>query len=264
MIRITPLYSGSSGNCILVESDGLRVLVDAGNTAKKISEALGELGLSLCDISGIFVTHEHTDHVAGLGVIGRKAKIPVYMNEATWRAVEGMKGAPAESLVRIFTTGEPVAFHDSLLVESFHTSHDAAESVGYVFSDGVSRAGISTDTGVMTREAMEKLAGCGGVLIEANHDVDMLRTGSYPPVLKQRILSERGHLSNDDCGAALRELVASGCTRVILGHLSRENNMPLTALNTVCTLLGESGIKRNADYLINVARRDGITDGFEF
>ena len=263
MIRVTPLFSGSSGNCILVESDGLRVLVDAGGTAKRISACLSELGLSLSDISGIFVTHEHTDHVAGLGVIGRRAKIPVYMNEATWRAVERMKGAPAESLVRIFATGEPVAFHDALLAESFHTSHDAAESVGFVFSDGLSRAGISTDTGIMTDEAMDKLTGCGGVLIEANHDVEMLRCGSYPPVLKQRILSATGHLSNDDCGSALKVLVSSGCSRIILGHLSRENNMPLTALNTVCGSLSGAGIKRNADYLINVARRDGITDGFE-
>lgn len=263
MIRLTPLYSGSSGNCILVESGELRLLVDAGNTAKKISEALGELGLSLCDISGIFVTHEHTDHVSGLGVIGRRAKIPVYMNEATWKAVERMKGAPAESLVRIFATGDTVAFHDSIMVESFRTSHDAAESVGFVFSDGITRAGVSTDTGVMTPSALEKLTGCSGVLIEANHDVDMLRTGSYPPVLKQRILSDRGHLSNDACADALRTIVSSGCSRVILGHLSRENNMPLTALNTVITSLAQAGIKRNADYLINVARRDGITDGFE-
>ncbi len=263
MIRLTPLFSGSSGNCILVESDGLRVLVDAGGTAKKISSCLSELGLSLNDISGIFVTHEHTDHVSGLGVIGRRAKIPVYMNEATWKAVERMKGAPAESLVRIFATGGPVAFHDALMVASFHTSHDAAESVGFVFSDGRTKAGVSTDTGIMTDEAMEELTGCSGILIEANHDVEMLRCGSYPPPLKYRILSEKGHLSNDDCGAALRRLVSSGCSRVILGHLSRENNMPLTALNTVCGALTDAGIKRNADYLINVARRDGITDGFE-
>jgi len=262
-MKLTPLFSGSSGNSILVESRGAKILVDVGVTAKKLSSALSELGISLSEINAVFVTHEHTDHIAGLGVLGRKAKIPVYMNEATWNAVRPLKGAPAESLVRIFRTGDDVEIGGEMTVKSFHTSHDAAESVGFAFSDGSCRVGIATDTGYVTDETIRCLSGCRAVLLEANHDVDILRTGSYPAALKARILSDRGHLSNACSGEALAQLVAAGTDRVILGHLSRENNNPVVALCTVRDILEDHGIKKDADCLINVARRDGITDGFE-
>lgn len=264
-MRITPLFSGSSGNVILVESEGARVLVDTGVTARKTGNALAELGLAFTDIDAIFITHEHSDHIAGLGVISRnKAKIPIYLNEKTREAIAEKKDGPGEKLVRIFETGEEISINGVMGVKAFHTSHDAADPVGYVFTDGKKTVGIATDTGYVTQGVRENLMRCGAILFESNHDVDMLMGGSYPPVLKERIRSDHGHLSNDDCAKALSSFISEGCCeKIILGHLSRENNNPMTALNTSVAVLRSLGMERNRDYLLNIARRDGTTDPFE-
>lgn len=264
-MRITPLFSGSSGNVILVESEGARILVDAGVTARKTGGALSELGLTFSDIDAIFITHEHSDHIAGLGVISRrKEKIPVYMNERTRAAIAGKKDGPGEKLVRVFETGEEISVNGVMGVKAFHTSHDAADPVGYIFTDGKLSAGLATDTGYVTPGVRENLMKCGVIFFESNHDVDMLMGGPYPAVLKERIRSDHGHLSNSDCASALSSFISEGCCeKIILGHLSKENNNPMTALNTSVSVLKSSGMERGRDYLLNIARRDGMTDPFE-
>ena len=258
-MKLVSLFSGSSGNSIYVESDGCRLLFDAGSTCRKIQTALTEIDVKLKDIDAIFVTHEHADHVSALGVVGRNAKIPVYCNEPTAKKLLTQRDHPAEMLMNIFSTGSPINIK-GLEITSFHISHDAAEPVGYKVCDGKSALGIATDTGVVTEEIFSALSGCKALLFESNHDIDMLKTGPYPAYLKQRILSDYGHLSNASCGKALASFIENGSEKMLLGHLSKENNTPFSAFNTVSRILDEKGYKRNSDYVMNVARRDGISD----
>ena len=261
-MKLVSLFSGSSGNSIYVESEGCRLLFDAGFTCRKIQTALREIDVELKDIDALFIPHEHADHVSALGVVGRSAKIPVYCNEPTAEKILLQRDHPSESLMNIFSTGSAVNIN-GVEITSFHISHDAAEPVGYKISDGKTSVGIATDTGIVTEEIFTALSGCKALLFESNHDIDMLKTGSYPIYLKQRILSDHGHLSNDSCGEALASLIDNGSEKLLLGHLSKENNTPFSALNTVQKILGEKGYKRNSDYVMNVARRDGISDPIE-
>ncbi len=261
-MKLVSLFSGSSGNCIYVESDECHLLFDAGFTCRRIQAALREIDVELKDIDAIFITHEHTDHVSALGVMGRNAKIPVYCNSPTAKKILSQRDHPSEALMNIFSTGSAVNIK-GVEITSFHISHDAAEPVGYKISNGKASLGIATDTGIVTDEIFSSLSGCKALLFESNHDIDMLKTGSYPVYLKQRILSDHGHLSNDSCGKALASLIDKGSEKLLLGHLSKENNTPFSALNTVQQILEEKGYKRNSDYVMNVARRDGISDPVE-
>ena len=231
--------SGSTGNCCLIRRGGTGVLVDAGISARRIRASLAEAGVSPGELSAILITHEHSDHIKGLSVLLRSAPVPVYAPEAAAaclrRTVEG-----AQRLVRSIEAEAPLAVGPFEIV-AFPTPHDTPQSVGYrVTADGRSVA-VATDTGCVTETMLRHLRGADVALIEANHDVVMLRDGSYPPYLKRRILSSRGHLSNDDCARLAAELAASGTRRIVLGHLSRENNLPAVAERTVCRALEGSG-----------------------
>lgn len=237
---LTTFASGSTGNCALVSSPGGNILIDAGISMKRIRENLSRSGLTPERLGGVLVTHEHTDHISGLAMLTKYHAVPVYAPQILaanlCRAVPGL-----ERCLHIFEVGKPFNL-GGLSVTAFHTSHDTDESVGYRLESGGCALGFATDMGCVTDEAESALLGCGAVLIEANHDRDMLVNGPYPPYLKYRILSPRGHLSNADCARLAVKLVGAGTKYIVLGHLSRENNTPELAYNTVRAALGEREI----------------------
>lgn len=258
---IAPLFSGSSGNSLLVEAAGTRLLVDAGKPAKTIEQALGEFGVSLRDIKALLITHEHTDHIAGAGVLARRYGIPIYANPATWRAMEGITGNIPQECRREFETGRTF-YIGGIDIIPFHTPHDAAESVGYCFLAGKRKLTVMTDIGHMTDELYEMAAGSDLLLIESNHDPELVASSRYPYPLKRRILSDNGHLSNESCGKALCRLYRSGVKSAILGHLSRENNFEQLALETVRSELNRECILQE-EFTLWVAHRDIVTGRFE-
>ena len=260
-MKFSPLFSGSSGNCSVITAGSTRVLVDAGMTGKSIVSALGEVGVDPGSLSGIVVTHEHSDHIKGVGVMSRKYDLPVYANEGTWKAMAPLIGDVSMRNIRTFVTGQNFYIGD-LDLTPFPISHDAAEPVGYTFFHKGRRLVYMTDTGCVTEALRGVAAGADLLFLEANHDIDMLKNGPYPYQLKRRILSEKGHLSNDAAGRLLTGLYTTGVRRVILAHLSRENNTPRIAHDTVRGTLEADGIAEK-DFFLTVARRDGVTGIFE-
>lgn len=260
-MRFSPLFSGSSGNCSLVSAGGVDLLVDAGMTGRAIVGALNEVGADPAKLAAIVVTHEHSDHVKSIGVLSRKYDIPVYANEGTWRAMSPLIGDVAMKNIRTFITGQNFYIGD-IDVTPFPLSHDAAEPVGYAFFHKGARLVYMTDTGWVPEPMRETAAGAGLLFLESNHDVDMLKSGPYPYVLKRRILSDKGHLSNAAAGELIRKLYPTGVRRVILAHLSRENNTEEIARSTVRAVLSESGITEK-ELFLEVAHRDRVTGVFE-
>lgn len=240
-IRFTILASGSTGNSTVVEYGGVRVLLDAGLSAKKLEELLGARGVSPGELHCILVTHEHSDHVRGLGAMARKFNLPVYANMNTWNALDRTVGDLPDDLRVAFRTGDRLSFGE-LEVESFPISHDAAEPVAYNFMANGVKLSIATDIGYMSPVVKEKTRDADVLVLESNHDVEMLRVGRYPWNVKRRILSDVGHLSNDAAGEALCELVSERTKRVYLAHLSRDHNQMDLAKLTVNSILKESGI----------------------
>ena len=229
-MRVCIFASGSGGNCLLVSDGNTNILIDAGISARRVENALAMAGLAADDIGGVFVTHEHSDHVKGLPQLVKKHGTPIFVPRTVAARMLGAMPALEES-VSIIPVGESFPF-GNIVISAFHTMHDTDESVGYVI-EGDGSFGIATDTGCINEEITSALAGVGTVVIESNHDVQMLRDGPYPVYLKKRMLSDNGHLSNDDCARFARRLAESGTRQIILGHLSRENNRPAIALETV-------------------------------
>ena len=260
-MKFSPLFSGSSGNCSLVSAGGTDLLIDAGMTGKLITGALNEVGADPSRLSAIVVTHEHSDHIKSIGVLSRKYDIPVYANEGTWRAMSPLIGDVAMKNIRTFITGQNFYIGD-IDVTPFPLSHDAAEPVGYAFFHRGSRLVYMTDTGFVPEPMRETAAGADLLFLESNHDVDMLKSGPYPYPLKRRILSDKGHLSNAAAGELIKKLYPTGVRRVILAHLSKENNTEQVAYNTVKHALDESGVSEK-DFFLAVAHRDHVTGVFE-
>ena len=233
-MRICSIASGSSGNCIYVGSDTTHLLVDVGISGKKTEAGLKELDLSMRDIDGIFITHEHADHIAGLGVLARKYEVPIYATGGTIEAIRKCSGVgeiPEELFQRV-RADEKIIIKD-IVCNPMKISHDAAEPVAYRISHGREKIGIITDLGTYNDYTVECLRGMDALLLEANHDVNMLQVGPYPYYLKQRILGERGHLSNERAGQLLCDLLHDNLKAVMLGHLSKENNLPELAYEAV-------------------------------
>lgn len=253
-----PLYSGSSGNALFVQAGGTRLLIDAGKSGKCIREALASIGVDPATLNGILVTHEHSDHVAGVGVMCRKYHIPVLANAPTWAAMDRKVGQIPPELRVTFESSADFYLGD-IGVVPFLIPHDAAEPVGFrLYHGGVSIA-TATDLGHFTRIVREHVAGSSLVLLESNHDPDMLRRNShYSAALKQRILGNHGHLSNDACAQALVELAQTGVRQVVLGHLSGENNLPELALTTATQRACQEGLTPGRDILIDLALRDTV------
>ena len=233
-MKVRIFASGSSGNCMSLSSGGTHILIDAGISMRRIESSLRGAGLELKDISGVLITHEHSDHISGLKMLIKYYGIPVYAPHTVANRLRGML-PDIDSCPNIISVGEPFGL-GSLLVRAFHTPHDTDESVGYRVEGGGCFA-MATDMGHVTEEVLEALTGADTVLIEANHDVDMLSYGAYPVYLKRRILSNRGHLSNENCAKLALYLCQHGTRQIVLGHLSKENNRPELALSAVRTQL---------------------------
>lgn len=225
-MKVSVFASGSSGNCLLVDNEDTGLLIDAGISLRRIRTALQQAGHCMQDIGGVLITHEHSDHISGLKMLVKYHQLPVYAPRTVANRLRGLLPEIGDSL-REIPVGEPFTV-GNLTVLAFHTPHDTDESVGYrVEGDGI--YAHATDMGCVTEEVLRALTGADTVLIESNHDEEMLRYGPYPVHLKRRILSDRGHLSNDNCAKLARTLADSGTRRIILGHLSRENNTPQKA-----------------------------------
>ncbi len=251
-MKLVTFASGSSGNCALVEDGNCRVLIDAGVSMRRIGAGLSRRGLTFADVDAVLITHEHSDHVAGLPMIVKYHGTPVYaprtVGNHLLRSVVGL-----EDCVTLIRQDEPFFVKD-LRITAFSTPHDTDESVGYLMEGAEGRLGFCTDTGSVTEEMVSALCGCNAALIEANHDPDMLRLGRYPWPLKRRILSPRGHLSNPDCAALACTLAHSGVHSIALGHLSRENNTPDRAYSAVREALDGEGFR---NVRLAVAPEDG-------
>ena len=263
MARYCPLFSGSSGNCSYIGSGEGGLLIDAGVSAKRIETALRDRAIEPSSIRAIFVTHEHSDHIAGLRVLVKRYGFPVFASRGT-----------LQELLRVgaLKEGDPFAVVDEEGIEvagmevfAFPTPHDSLESLGYrIHTPDGRRIGVATDIGFFAPVIQQALRGCDLVQIESNHDVRMLENGPYPYYLKQRILAKTGHLSNDACACELPELVRQGTTRVYLSHLSAENNTPDLAYVTAQAALLEAGMRENTDFLLQVAERVGTKDVIKF
>ncbi|EOH98013.1 MBL fold metallo-hydrolase [Enterococcus pallens] len=222
--QISVLASGSTGNSLYLESAEKKVLVDAGLSGKKITSLLAEVNRKPEDLDAILVTHEHRDHIHGVGVLARKYKLPVYANEKTWEAMAPLIGNVALEQRQIFEMGKVLTFGD-MDIESFGVSHDAAAPQFYRFyKDGRSFV-MLTDTGYASDHVRGTIRNADAYLVESNHDLEMLRMGPYPWSLKQRILGDRGHLSNEDGALVMTDIIGDNTKRIYLGHLSKENNM---------------------------------------
>jgi len=241
LIRYCVLASGSTGNSIYIGSEKHHFLVDAGLSGKRIEAGLKEIGVELKNLDGIFITHEHDDHIRGVGVLARKYNIPLYANELTLNSLPNHVGKIEESLKTIHDTGSMFEF-GNLQVESFSISHDAVDPVGYVISQGNLKLSIVTDLGYVSEKIKQKIKGSDTFIFEANHDVAMLRMSHYPWNIKQRILGDSGHLSNESSGEALTDVITNETQKVYLAHLSRENNLPEIAHLTVRSILNDYGI----------------------
>lgn len=260
-MKFCSLFSGSSGNCLFVSDENTGILIDAGVSGRRIEDALSKIGERCEDISGILVTHEHSDHISGVGILSRRYGIPVYANELTWRAIDGQKlmgKLPFQS--RRIISADADFNVGTLLVRAYSIPHDAADPVAYTVSSGGHKISVATDIGHVTEYIKSNLFGSELVLIESNHDVEMLKVGSYPYPLKRRILGDFGHLSNEAAAALICELAARGTKKFILGHLSKENNYPGLAYETVNSDLLINGFKSGLDVFVSVAARDHVGD----
>jgi len=250
-----PLYSGSSGNALYLAAGNTRLLIDAGVPAKSILSSLAAMGVAPDTLNGILITHEHSDHIRGAGALSRRLDLPVYASARTWDAMDCKLGEVTTRNQRVFRAGEDFFVRD-IGVEPFSIPHDAADPVGFSLLHGGRKVTAATDLGHIHPIWMRAAAGADLLLVESNHDLHMLETGSYPQYLKTRIRGRKGHLSNADCGKALCELVASGVRTCVLGHLSPENNLPELAYTTVSEALAALDIRSGKDIRLDIALRD--------
>ena len=237
-MRVCLLASGSKGNAVLVETGRSRVLIDAGLSATEVIFRLAKIGLAGADLDGILISHEHSDHVRGAGALARKLKIPLLLSYPTHREIHA---ALKKVEVIEFESGYPFTFRD-LLIDPFPITHDACDPVGFVIESSDGKVGFATDLGIATRLVKEKLRGSRVLVLESNHDEEMLLEGPYPWHLKQRIKSRHGHLSNVEAAEMLNEILHPGLEGVLLAHLSEVNNDPKVALNVAANLIAAQNI----------------------
>jgi phosphoribosyl 1,2-cyclic phosphodiesterase len=254
-MRFCVLGSGSRGNATYLESGETRILIDAGMSGKEVQRRLGAIDVDVATIDAILVTHEHNDHIQGVGVLSRKVGIPVFANPPTFTAA-------AQKFRRLaayneFETGNPFQFH-GLEIHPFALSHDSADPVGFRISNGRISLGYCTDTGRVSQLLRQRLASCKALVLESNHDIEMLQKGTYPPYLKQRIRSNQGHLANEESAAFLQELLHEDLQHVVLAHLSEENNRPEIAYGLALAVLDGNPLARERGVRISVACQDRI------
>lgn len=256
MVKLCTLSSGSSGNAVFVEADGTKILIDCGITGKAASDRLCGVGVDPSELSAILVTHEHIDHIRGVGVMSRRYNLPIYASVGTWNAMIGQIGNIPHDKIHYIAADTPFAIDDAVIFP-FATSHDANESLGFTVSNGKKCASLATDLGIVDKYIYENVKNSDLMVLESNHDEQMLVNGPYPVRLKQRISSDMGHISNKVCGALCGRLLSEsgGEKHILLGHLSHENNTPAIAYETVRRSIEYAGGKVGSDIFISVAGR---------
>ena len=257
-MRLLSIASGSSGNCIYIGTENTHILVDAGISGKRVEAGLNENNLTTKDVNGILITHEHSDHISGLGVLARKCHIPIYATKETLAEIRSMPslGKIEDELYQEIAPDQEF-WIQQIRIRPFSISHDAANPVGYRFFHRNCSVAVATDMGKYNDYIVENLKGLDAILLEANHDIRMLEMGSYPYLLKQRILGDYGHLSNECSGKLLSRVLHDGLRHIVLGHLSRENNYEELAYETVKLeiAMGENTYT-GKEFPISIAKRD--------
>lgn len=259
MLKLASLYSGSSGNSIYISSKSTHILVDAGLSGKRIEKSMASIGESIKNIQAILISHEHIDHILGAGVLSRRFGIPIYANEKTWEAMRVSLNKLDPDCIRTFSTGQPFKIGD-IEVNTFSTPHDAIEPVGFNFCCNKKKVTIATDIGHIHKSLLNNLVGSDMILLESNHDIEMLKVGRYPWPLKQRIMSDKGHLCNDMAAKVVAYLAVNGTKKFLLGHLSKENNFPELAFQTVKNALTEKSVAAGRDVYVGIAYRDRVSE----
>jgi phosphoribosyl 1,2-cyclic phosphodiesterase len=259
--NISILASGSTGNSLFIETENKKLLVDAGLSGKKITSLLAEVGRKPEELDAILVTHEHRDHIHGVGVLARKYKLDVYANEQTWSAMDPMIGNVAVEQKHIFEMGKVLTLGD-MDIESFGVSHDAAAPQFYRFYKNNRSFVMLTDTGYCSDHIRGTIKDADAYLIESNHELEILRMGPYPWSLKQRILGDKGHLSNDDGALTMAEVIGDHTKRIYLGHLSKENNTKEHARMAMESILTEKGLGVNIDFNVYDTDPDSASELF--
>lgn len=257
-LSFAPLFSGSSGNATLISCGSTTVLVDSGVSCKRVMNELNAIDIDPSDLSAILVTHEHDDHIKGIGVLSRKFDLPIFATDGTWAAMEKKIGDVASKNICLIEPGKDFYFGD-LNVMPFTIPHDAARPCGYSFENFGTRFTIATDIGCIRDKWLDHVLGSDAVLLESNYDPGMLEAGKYPYHLKYRIKSNHGHLCNDDAAEVARRLAEKGTRQLILGHLSTENNYPDLALTCTRQHLIVNGIIPDEDIMVEIAKRDNCT-----
>jgi len=259
MIKFQPLLSSSSGNSTYITDDTTHILIDCGAPIKYIEKCLTRLGIEPGTLSGAFITHAHSDHVAAAGSLAKKYNIPIFATEETFSLSGRYLSTISRKSAHIISAGDDIIIGD-MVVHAYTIPHDVSGAVGYTVHDSETKFGIATDSGHVSDEIIENLSGCESVIVEANHDVDLLMHGPYPYPLKKRILSDKGHLSNVLCGELCVKLALSGTKSFWLGHLSEKNNIPEIAYRTVHKILTDEGFTVGTDIALNVIPKTWIEE----
>nr|WP_268912211.1 MBL fold metallo-hydrolase [Lentilactobacillus sp. SPB1-3]MCZ0976318.1 MBL fold metallo-hydrolase [Lentilactobacillus sp. SPB1-3] len=246
-MKISVLASGSTGNVTYIETPQRKILLDAGLSGKKIANLMQSIGRDINDVDSLLVTHEHSDHRQSVGVLARKYDLNVYANEGTWNAMDGKIGKMPAEKMNLFPANTVKTFGD-LDIESFSVSHDAAEPQFYVFHHNNKSFVVLTDTGYVSDRMEGIIKDSEGYLLECNHDIEMLQNGDYSWPLKQRIMSDRGHLSNVDGANTMLDIIGNRTKKIFLGHRSQHNNMKTLAHLTVSSILTDHDLAVNHDF----------------
>jgi phosphoribosyl 1,2-cyclic phosphodiesterase len=261
-LEFSSLASGSSGNCQLIKSKNTRLLLDAGLSGKYIINGLNHFNVDAQTVDGILITHEHIDHIKGVGIMHRKCGMKIYANEATWERVAQKIGKIDTSKIVIFDNNRPFTIND-IEVEPMSIAHDAIDPVAYSFTTSSAKISVITDLGHITNEMIDKVKDSDLLMLESNHNVDMLMMGKYPYPLKRRVIGDHGHLSNEACAeAAIRAITTGRVSTVLLAHLSKDNNTPELAYETAKSMFAEKNIKIGTDVFLDLTYRDRVGNLF--
>jgi phosphoribosyl 1,2-cyclic phosphodiesterase len=262
-VRFCSLASGSSGNSHLINDGKKFLLIDAGLSGKQIENKLREVDVDPKNLSAILVSHEHSDHICGVGILSRRYNIPIYANDGTWSGMASKIGNIKDENIKCFKSNENFSIGD-FNIRPYKISHDANEPVGFSIANDNIKISIATDLGYISEDIIEEIKDSNLVILESNHDEEMLKAGSYPYSLKRRVLSNIGHLSNEAAGNAIVDLVSKNVKSILLAHLSKENNFPELAIATVKNILDSKKITIGKDVELDLVHRDRVSNIYQF